>query len=95
MIKEAIKIVCQDPGFSLPSPQASVSLNCAKIVEKWIDENYTSESYTSFSETIIHLVTQCLPSTAQISKKQCAELWGDLSDFCRTFRALGNIFNIS
>ena len=45
LIKEAVKTVCQDPGFSLPSPQASASLSCAKTVEKWIDENYTSESY--------------------------------------------------
>ena len=68
MIKEAIEVVCQDSGFSLPSPQASASLNCAKTVEKWIDENYISESYTSFCETMIHLVTQCLPSTAKMSK---------------------------
>ena len=60
-------------------------------MEKWIDENYTSESYTSFSETIIHLATQCLPSTAQMSKKQCAKLLknyqicAELSELWETF----------
>ena len=94
LIKEAVKTVCQDPGFSLPSPQASASLSCAKTVEKWIDENYTSESYISFCENIIHLVTQCLPPAAKMSRKERAKLWKNLfqlqisaefSEFWETF----------
>jgi len=76
LVKEAVQIICQDPGFLLPSPVAADSLSCAKSLAQWIEENFTSEIYTSFCRTTVKSITQCLPT--KLSKKGRAKLWEQL-----------------
>jgi len=76
LVKEAVQRVFQDPGFSLPSPVAADSLCCAKSLAQWIEENSTSELYTSFCITMVKSISQCLPT--KLSRKGRAKLWEKL-----------------
>ena len=76
LVKEAVQIVCEDPGFLLPSPVAADSLSCAKSLAQWIEENFTCEIYMSFCRTTVKSITQCLPT--KLSKKGRAKLWEQL-----------------